>query len=197
MRTTMLPSLLCVVLVALAACSEGGGGDRPETPDAASVPPTDAPTPDAHDDDEPDARPDARIELGTDGGVVGGFGQKCSQTVACPVDAPICVLASASATEGLCSIVCADDFRFTTNGSGDITTRPDPATDRLCATAYSGGVGTSACQAFLGNTFRPPVVGRPSGNTEYTGDVACVIRCGVANTCPAGLRCNPQQVCAP
>ena len=198
MRTPTKFVLVFAVLVALAACSEGGGGGG-GSPDAASPPPAvDASgAPDAG--DVADARADARIELGTDAGnSVGGFGQKCSQTVACPVDAPICVVSAAGGTEGLCSIVCADDFAFTTDGDGNVRTLPGPAADRVCAAAYTGGVGTSTCQALLGNTFRPPVVGRPSGNTPYTGDVACAIRCGAGNACPSGLRCDLQyQVCAP
>jgi hypothetical protein len=197
MRTPRPSCLLGVVVVAFAACSEGSG-DKAGAPDATSLPASDASAvPDAPDDDGADARADARIELGTDGGVLGGFGQRCSQRVACPVDAPICVVPVAGGVEGVCSIVCADDFAFITDGQGSITTRPDASADRRCAMAYTG-VGTSTCQSFLGNTFRPPVVGQPQPNREYTGDVACAIRCGLGNACPLGLRCDLQfQVCAP
>jgi hypothetical protein len=193
----MTRALIAFGLLFLVACAGGeGDGGEGEPVDA-------APRADAADDDGDGDPPDAGVDAGDPDPEPdaappssGGLGQACGQTVACPADAPVCSVTSASATTGMCTAVCAEDYAFTTDAVGNVPLPPASST-AACTAIFDGSAGTAACATFLTTSFAPPLTGpRPAADTAYTADVMCGIRCGTGNTCPGGLRCT-NQFCQP
>jgi hypothetical protein len=157
----------------------GGSPDAPQggVPDAAGV---DAGTPDAA------STPDAAT-------TPSGFGQLCNTTTPCPQSAPVCVQRAAG-VDGSCTLICQSRFMFRTNAAGQLTTLPGGGADNTCITAYGSGVGIAGCYGVLSNTLIPAAPGGLAGNTDYTGDMSCAIRCGAAGACPTGMQCM-QEYC--
>jgi hypothetical protein len=199
----MSRALFAFGLIFLVACAGGDGGADDDGGDDDAV--DAAPRPDADEGDD-DGDGDGPADAGTpdaepepDGGPVsgeGGLGQTCNQTTPCPADAPICTIASASATTGMCTALCAEDYAFTTDAAGNVPL-PPAGSNAACAAIFEGTAGTAACATFLTTSFQPPLTGpRPAASTAYTADVMCGIRCGTGNACPSGLRCT-NQFCQP
>lgn len=116
-----------------------------------------------------------------DGGAAtgGGIGARCAEGVACPADAPTCVVLSADATEGFCTKECGT------------TPEPPAGTD---PTPPEGG--TAMCQAGYAGTATPGCVftlQAEGGNLPW----ACGLACGQTSegdfgTCPSNLSCVQQ-----
>jgi hypothetical protein len=180
--------LLTVCLFALVACAGGdseGDDDGIDASITVDAGPADAEPADAR---PPDPDPDAGQ---------GGLGQICDQSTPCPADAPLCTVASSGSARGACTAVCAADFAFMTNGTGNPTTTPGATSTATCTAIFDGTAGTPACLTFLLETFDPAVTGTaPAPSTAYTADVACAIRCGAGNACPTGLTCS-NMFCRP
>jgi hypothetical protein len=195
----MTRALIAFGLLFLVACAGGegdGGGD--DAVDAA--PRVDAADDDGDDDSDDDGPPDAGAadarEPDAPPPPPSVLGQACNQTTACPAEAPICTIASAGATTGMCTTMCAEDYAFTTDAVGNVPLPPAAAT-ATCTAIFDGEAGTAACATFLTTSFAPPLTGpRPAADTAYTADVMCGIRCGTGNACPDGLRCT-NQFCQP
>jgi hypothetical protein len=191
--------LLGLLLAVTGACAGGeadddGGGD--DVVDAAPRPDADEGDDDGDGDGPPDAgAPDATPDAAPE--PAGSLGQACDQARPCPDSAPLCTLATADATVGMCTTICAQAFAFRTNAAGNPTTLPPASASTVCTDIFDGTAGTASCATFLTTSFAPPITGsRPSPNTDYTADVMCGIRCGTGSACPSGLRCS-NQFCQP
>jgi hypothetical protein len=158
----------------IVACGGGGSG---KTPDAA-------------------VQVDAAIDAPAS---ITGIGQPCvvaMQGADCPAGTDGC-LSGGTATMGICTKLCVGPTppgTFKTDAQAAIpippaagAPAPDPATkNSVCSGAYTGTVGTSACDTFVNVMPAPPLV----ANTNYTFLAACTVTCGAGNTCPSPLTCN-------
>ena len=159
-----LPRCLIGVCVALFACGGGSGGSPP-----------------------PDAPPDAPA-------AVTGIGQACVPAMDgadCPAQAMGCLQYSANATIGICTPLCVESGTMTVDATGNLTVTPDPlgaGPSGICSTAYTAGIGESACTAVVGwSPADDPLV---AGKTYSGVAVACEIYCSADNKCPGALTCN-------
>ncbi len=175
MRTSFLISF--VLGSALVAC---GGDDGPSG--GVDAPPATV-----------DAAPDAPAALM-------GLGQRCVPSMGgadCPGDLGCLGPSTSTTNNGMCTTQCAMNVMFTTNAQGGVPPQgmtgaetPNPAASNgTCTAAYTGGIGTAACNSPFGLTPAPSG-GMLAPNTTYTVQYACGINCGANNTCPTGLTCN-------
>ena len=120
-----------------------------------------------------------------------GIGQVCDDANPCPENAPLCLVFSQGATQGVCTASCGE----TPIPPGGQAEPPDPQLDQTCPT-YSGS-GTPLCALGL--------QGEPGATTQ---EWACAILCGTYNSpqgaielgeCPGGLTCGAAQanLCSP
>jgi hypothetical protein len=186
-RTRLAYVAIAAFAIAAVACSSAsdpkpGSGTGTGTGSQADAAPPQA------DAGTPDAPPNASA-----------LGTICSQTMACPAAAPSCLIQSAGATKGFCSLTCASGVKGTASAQGGLPGPTDQAgADAKCAAQFSGTQLTH-CAVVLTGTVMPALgAGGPKPGTMYTYDMACAIACGANNSCPTGLTCNAQfQVCAP
>ena len=160
----------------LVACGGGKDGDDDNNPATVDAPPplVDAPPPASE---------------------ITGIGQVCNPAMMgadCPTTTSGC-LSAQGGTKGICTKLCVGPTplgKFKT----DAMSIPDPATlnpnpmtkDSTCTGAYTGTVGSSACDQFVNITPAPPLM----PNTNYTFMTACSVHCGTGNACPNPLTCN-------
>ncbi len=171
----LFSAMLVVGVVAGTTIIACGGGSSPKTPDAKVF--KDAPR-------QIDAPP-----MG-----VTGLGQKCGSGMpACPSTASNCI--GATGTTQFCTPTCDTNATGTTDGSGNfpqsgsgsITPAPN---NTACTGAFSGTVGTPACDAIVMST--PSYTGQ--ANTAFTAiQMDCLLLCGTGSgsgPCPTGMTCN-------
>jgi len=153
-----------------AACGDDGGGGGGGNVDAPIV---------------IDAPPDAPPELT-------GLGKRCTPSMGgadCPNTLGCLGPVGSTTNNGMCTTQCIMNATFMTDAQsvgGAIT--PNPSTqDAVCTAAYTGTIGTAACNSPFGLT---PAHTMLMPNTTYTVQYACGITCGANNACPTGLTCN-------
>jgi hypothetical protein len=139
------------------------------------------------------AAPDARVSA---------LGQLCAVGAAntCPAEAPSCLVFSENATMGICSTSCLSGGTLVTDANGGIMSIiPDPTIaphSTTCTSVFIDAVGTAGCDAIIDYA---PLDNPALPNKTYTAvAMACAIECGVNNTCPGTLRCDPSRLwCVP
>jgi hypothetical protein len=178
MRRSILAVILGTCVGLAAAC---GGSDEEEI----QLPGPGPGDEDPGDDDSSDPPPPVENPAAV------GIGQVCDEANPCPEEAPLCLVFSQTATQGMCTASCGE----TPIPEGGQAQPPDPNLDMVCPT-YSGS-GTSICGLGLG--------GEPGATTQ---EWACAVLCGTYDTgmgsvelgeCPGGLTCGKDQanLCSP
>ena len=167
MRLSRLLSISVVVGAASAAMVVACGNSSPTHPDARVF------------KDGPPA-PDAPAGLM-------GLGQQCGSGLpSCPTAVSACIGPQGAAT-GICTAVCDMNGSGTTNGSGQLllTAITPPPNNTTCTGAFTGTVGTAACNLLLAIT---PADSPLMANKLYTGiQLDCGIVAGSGNACPGNL----------
>ncbi len=159
-----------------------GGGEEDETIDIPGPGDEDPPG-----DDDPPPPPPPPVE----NPAAVGIGQVCGETAPCPEAAPVCLVFSQGATEGVCTAICGE----TMIPEGGEAEPPDPQLDQICP--QYGGTGTSMC-----------VLGLQGEMGATTQEWACAILCGTYSSqqgdielgeCDGGLTCGAAQanLCSP
>ncbi|HTE49940.1 MAG TPA: hypothetical protein VK698_03650 [Kofleriaceae bacterium] len=153
-----MPPLAFSVFALLAAC--GGSGSDDDGDEGSEI--------DAGGGSGPDAA------AGT-----ADIGAPCSPASpdSCPLDTPVCVVISETATAGFCTVPCG----VTPPGTGGEQPDPPAGGDGICMTAYGDGSATPSCAI----VFEPE-----DGMVPW----ACGLACGETpdgnfGTCPSNLTC--------
>jgi len=123
------------------------------------------------------------------GGDLAGLGQKCGTGLpTCPANAPDCIGLEQNGGR-YCTPRCLEAGAGMTNPQGalPLNTITPPPDNAVCTGAFTGTIGTPACQLILATE---PAHNPLMASTNYTGiRLGCLISCGANNTCPTGYTC--------